>query len=621
MNVYFNSKDIYYRSPFGAVEQDTTIRFRILLPNKLNCYSASFAVRYDDDTDIQLADMQVCGMYNFETQIWECKYTPQKIGLYWYGFKLNTSDGVRYLVPSNNEEKSAVTRSPDAMWQITCYKKGFETPNWPVGGIMYQIFPDRFCYSGEEKNITRTDITYNEWGDIPKWWPNERGEITNTDFFKGDLKGIMQKLDYLKSLGVTCIYLTPVFEAHSNHRYDIGNYEKIDPLLGTNDDFKELCRQANEKGIRIINDGVFSHTGADSVYFNMFKTYGEGGAYNDINSPYHNWYKFNNWPGDYKSWWGYYTLPEVRETEPTYDNYINGENGVIDIWRKIGNSGWRVGIADELPDSFIENLRKSAKRDSDTLVIGEIWEDASNKKSYGARRKFLCGEQFDSVTNYVFRNAILDFLKGADAKEIMARIMNIVENYPRPVLRVLINPLSTSDTRRAITALAGEPVNGRDRHWKANTHLTPSQRMRGIRLMKLAVAMQYTLPGIPCVYYGDEAGMEGYHDPFNRMTYPWGNEEQQLVKWHKNMGELRLECHCLKDGDIIETKANGCFLAYFRRCEKDALLCYFNSGFQDITIDLPADALINGKPLLDTKINGEKLTVPSLGYAFIKFIY
>lgn len=620
MSAIFDSRNTFYRSPFGAVKQDTSLHFRILLPNNVACHKAQLVVKYgsDDQQQWTFHDMKDCGMFNMEEHLWECDVTVDRIGLYWYNFRLYTTQGLRYLVPTSGESIGSIMRSPTGNWQLTCYKKDFKTPDWPLGGVMYQIFPDRFCFSGEEKNVDRDDVEYMKWGDQPRWWPQGDGEITNTDFFKGDLKGITQKLDYLKSLNVNSIYLTPIYEARSNHRYDIGDYENVDPILGTNEDFENLCTEAKKRGIHILNDGVFSHTGCDSKYFNMFKRYGENtGAYNDPNSPYAQWYKFNNWPNDYSSWWGFYTLPEVRETNPTFKNYILGENGIMERWMNYGACGWRLDVADELPDSFICEARTKMKQlNPDALLIGEVWEDASNKESYGHKRQFLFGDQLDSVTNYVFRRAILDFLKGTDSKQIMDTIMQIVENYPRPVLRVMMNILSTHDTTRALTKLAGEPLNDRDRHWQANMKLTPEQYARGVKLMKLAVAMQYTLPGMPCVYYGDEAGVEGYRDPFNRMTYPWGNENEELIEWHKMLGELRRNCKALWDGDMIPAKAQGRYISYVRKCENVSLFCAFNSGFHSITIDFPV-GYQNGTPILGTIADHGSLTIPSLGYAFV----
>lgn len=618
MQIPFDSRKDYYRSPFGAVEQGTSIHIRVLIPHYLKTSNVEMCIKYDNDYNWNFLNMFWHGYFDEESEIWECDFTPDRMGLYWYGFKLDTNEGTRYIVPSDPYKISTIERSPGRSWQLTCYKKGFETPSWPVGGVMYQIFPDRFNFSGERKDPQRTDLTINnDWYAQPQWWPNENGEITNTDFFMGDLKGIEQKLDYLEGLGVTCIYLNPISKAYSNHRYDTGDYSKVDPLLGTEEDFVSLCAQAKKHGIHVINDGVFSHTGADSLYFNRSGRYGNGGAYRDQNSPYSSWYHFNQWPDNYNSWWGFYTLPEVNETDPSFNEYINGEEGIVRKWMRCGNSGWRLDVADELPNEFLENLRKAVKaQDPQGIIIGEVWEDASNKESYGSRRKFLLGEELDSVMNYVFRNAILDFVKGGDAKYVMDSIMSVVENYPRPVLKVLMNLLSTHDTERALTVIAGEPLNGRDRHWQANTHLTDEQRAHGIKMMKIAAAIQYTLPGFPCVYYGDEAGMEGYRDPFNRHCYPWGRENHELIEWHKQLGNLRKSCSALWDGDIISVHCQGRLLSYMRIDNDSSLFCAFNSGFTQMIIDIPP-GYANSKPLFGTRVENNGLIIEAGCSAFL----
>lgn len=618
MPIPFDSRKDYYRSPFGAVEQGTSIHLRVLIPHHFSTSSVEMCVKYDDDYNWNFYNMFWHGYFDDQTEIWECDFIPDRIGLYWYGFKLHTNEGVRYIVPSDPYQISTIEHSPGRSWQITCYKKGFETPSWPVGGVMYQIFPDRFNFSGEKKDFKRTDLSINQdWYALPQWWPNEHGEITNTDFFMGDLKGIEQKLDYLESLGVTCIYLNPIVRAYSNHRYDTGDYSEVDPILGTEEDFVSLCAEAKKHGIHVINDGVFSHTGSDSKYFNRSGRYGEGGAYRDQNSPYSSWYKFNHWPDNYNSWWGFYTLPEVNENDPSFNEYINGENGIVRKWMKCGNSGWRLDVADELPNEFLENLRKAVKaEDPQGIIIGEVWEDASNKESYGARRKFLLGEELDSVMNYVFRNAILDFVKGGDAKYVMDTIMSVVENYPRPVLRVLMNLLSTHDTERALTVIAGEPLNGRDRHWQAHTKLSYDQRNYGLKMMKIAVAMQYTLPGFPSVYYGDEAGMEGYRDPFNRCCYPWGREDKELIEWHTKLGNLRKSCSALWDGDIISVQCQGRLLSYMRIDKNSSLFCAFNAGDTQMVISMPP-GYAQSKPLFGTRVENNGLIIPAHGCAFL----
>ncbi len=620
MNPVFDSRNPVFRSPTGAVEAGTKIHFKITLPRSLGC-SAAYLLVWDDVTkDGQACSMFWCGMEGYDHENWECHFTPERSGLYWYHFEVDTISG-RHSVNRTYGGEGRI-QSGDS-WQLTVYDKGFTTPDWLAGGVMYQIFPDRFFASGSPKKGVPEDRTLrSDWGGQPEWRPNAKGEVTNSDYFGGDLAGIEQKLDYLKSLGVTCLYLNPIFEAHSNHRYNTADYTKIDPTLGDQNDFEQLCAQAKKREIRVILDGVFSHTGSDSIYFNREGRYPGQGAYNSPQSPYYSWYRFSQWPDRYNSWWGFITLPEVEETEPSYNEYINGEQGIVRTWLQRGASGWRLDVADELPDPFLDHLREAAKaQDPDALVMGEVWEDASNKEAYGHRRRYLLGQQLDSVMNYPFRDAVLGFLTGADAGDMLNIVLSIVENYPPQVVRLLMNHIGTHDTERAITILAGEPSRGRGRDWQSGASLSPDQKAWGLRQMRLASAMQYTLPGVPCVYYGDEAGMEGYKDPFNRGCYPWGQEDQDLVAWYQNLGKLRASLPVLKEGGIQKVFAQGRTMAYLRTNGRPGgagdLLCAFHLGGGDQLIPLPdgwQDAQI---VLPGGTIEGSALRLPQESCCFL----
>lgn len=619
-NILF--KKLFYRNPAGAVEEGTSIHLRIKVPLYLKCSKAHLIVIDESRNSKRDNYTMLWGGTADECEIWECDFIPSKMGLYWYTFQLDTAEGIRYLVRDFGSN-ARIDYNILYSWQLTCYKKGFDTPKWASGGVMYQIFPDRFYFSGENKRAGREDRQYhNSWNELPEWRPNNEGVITNTDFFEGDLKGITQKLDYLEELGVTCIYLNPIFEAYSNHRYDTASYEDIDPLLGTEEDFRTLCAEAKKRGIRVVNDGVFSHTGSDSKYFNRQGRYKTLGAFNSKESPYYSWYDFNNWPYGYNSWWGFDTLPNTKEDDPSYNEFINGENGIIRKWIKAGNSGWRLDVADELPDVFIENIRKAVKaEDEDAIVIGEVWEDASNKESYGSRRRFLLGEQLDTVMNYPFRGAILEYLKGIDAFHIMEGILCILENYPRPVIRNLMNFITTHDTERAITILAGEPLNGRDRQFQYSTHMSPEQRGLGLRLMKVAAGLQFTLPGFPCVYYGDEAGVEGYKDPFNRSTYPWGYEDKDLLEWHKALARFRKDNSAFNDGEFMSTYCKDNIMSYVRYNEEEKILCIFNSSYNGSLVSIPYE-FATGRIVLSTHegiyFDNSSVDMPPLSCVFIK---
>ncbi len=621
----FDSRNTEYRSPFGAVPEGTAVLFRILLPRWVGC-RAAFLIRQPDGEAEQLDGMFWAGQKDDSYEWWDCHYTPAAAGLTWYGFLLETGQGRRYLVRQPNGTAALSVRRGE-LWQLTCYEAGFQTPDWLAGGVMYQIFPDRFAKADdrfsppteeEPPELPAGRVLREDWGEEPGWRPDADGEIRNNDYFGGNLRGIEQRLDRLKELGVTCIYLNPVFEAHSNHRYDTADYRKIDPLLGTETDFRRLCDTAARLGIRILLDGVFSHTGADSVYFNREGRYPSLGACQSPDSPYYSWYRFRRWPEEYDGWWGFVTLPEVQELDPSFMEFINGPAGVVASWLAAGASGWRLDVADELPDGFLDALRSAARTAKpDALVLGEVWEDASCKEAYGQRRRYLLGRQLDSVMNYPFRDAVLGFLRGGEAAVFFDTVLDILEHYPPQVVRLLMNHIGTHDTERALTSLVGEPAGGRGRDWQAAQRLTPEQRARGLRLMRLASALQYCLPGVPCIYYGDEAGMEGYRDPFNRGCYPWGREDPELLAWYRRLGRLRKVAEALKEGAFIPLAQTGNALCFERRDGGSALLCAVNRGDAEAAFSLPeiwANRTVN---LGDGQVEGGLLRLPPLGCAIL----
>jgi len=617
----FNSRDPVYKDPVGAVADGTAVHFRITLPRELTC-SAARLVMGQEGVGTQILDMFWCGMNGEDYEWWECHFTPPAPGLYFYHFEARTCRGSQRL--SRGYAGSAVCTGLDR-WQLTVYSQGMTTPDWLEGGVMYQIFPDRFASSGTPKeNVPAGRSFHEDWYEQPVWRPNEQGRVTNSDFFGGDLKGIREKLPYLKKLGVTCIYCNPLFESHSNHRYDTADYSKIDPLLGTEQDFSDLCAAAGELGIRVVIDGVFSHTGSDSIYFNREGRYPEPGAYSSQESPYSSWYSFHHWPDSYDCWWNFDTLPNVREMEPSYDSYINGPQGIVRKWLKAGASGWRLDVADELPDEFIDHLSAAAKAEKpDALVLGEVWEDASNKSAYGVRRRYLLGGQLDTVMNYPFRDAILGFLLGADPMVFRETVENLVENYPAQCLRLLMNHIGTHDTERALTVLGGEPSGNRGRDWQSAQRLSPEQRETGRKRLKLASLIQYLLPGVPCLYYGDEAGMEGYRDPFNRACYPWGREDQELISWYETLGRLRKEQKpILGQGSYRTLLAEGNLLAFERfttaEGRRESLVLIVNRSNRPQSIFAAGLDLENGELLLGEPL-GKVHVLSPFGYSLTRF--
>lgn len=422
-------------------------------------------------------------------------------------------------------------------WQLTVSDCAYKTPNDAKSGIIYHIFPDRFC-KAEDRGFNKNGTLHSDWNDQPEY-AKEGVDYRADDFFGGNVQGIISKLDYLKALGVTCIYLSPVFEASSNHRYDTGDYLTLDSLFGDEEQFEQLISLAKEKSISVMLDGVFNHTGADSRYFNKFGTYPTLGAYQSQDSPYYNWYYFFNFPDDYHCWWGSTCVPTVNKSAAGYRDLILGENGVIEKWTKLGVRGWRLDVVDELPVEFTSALCKKIKEtDSSARIIGEVWEDASTKVSYGIWRPYFMGGQLDGVMNYPFKEAILAFVKDGDRAAFIRDVARILENYPKESLDCSMTLLGTHDTVRALTALGCAEVPA-TKCGRAEFRLSEDNLELAVKRLKLASLLQYTLPGVPCVFYGDEVGMQGFEDPLNRGTYPWGKENAELLAHYKKLGALR----------------------------------------------------------------------------------
>ncbi len=534
-----------FRYPAGAVPADTTIDFEIEISRAQSIRKATLVWIDDEENRYKYLNMDWSGI-NRGHDVYTKVIKVNKRGLNWYYFQLETLSQTFYvgkeglsIVVANHEPPS---------WPLIVYNRHFTTPNWIKGGLFYHIFVDRFARVGvstaKENVVLRED-----WGGTPVYLPNEKGEIVNNDFFGGNLKGVLEKLDYLQQLGVTCIYLSPIFEAYSNHKYDTGDFTKIDSMFGSIEDFHLLCKEGKKRGIRIVLDGVFNHTGSDSIYFNKNGTYDSIGAFQSKESPYFSWFTFIEYPDKYESWWGIDTLPAVNEDDPDFLQFITGTEGIARKWLKLGASGWRLDVLDELPDTFIEAFRKAAKSyDQETLLIGEVWEDASYKMSYGKRRRYLLGEQMDSIMNYPFMDAIIQFVRNGDAEKLHEVVTTILQHYPSCVVHCLMNMLGTHDTKRILTALGGRIVQDAPREQQAQMNMSASERKEAIHLLKMASLIQMTLPGVPCIYYGDEAGLEGYEDPFNRRCFPWGKEEKTLQHWYKSLGTIRKQWSVFKEG-------------------------------------------------------------------------
>ena len=555
MKIIHDSRKQEYREPFGAAQTGTKVSLAIEIsepaPERVR-----LMLWHGDDPKIHYLDMKEEGEGRYAASF----SLPDEGCLVWYAFEIETeredSRAVFYYGNNNGNlggEGRLYVDDPHR-YQITVYKAS-EVPEWYKNGIVYQIFPDRFFRDDEWRERTeaanrkindrRSDmkrVIQEDWTRAAYYVRDENGTVVEWPMMGGSLKGIEEKLDYLRSLGVTCIYLNPVFEASSNHRYDTGNYMHIDGALGTDEDFEELAAAARKKGMRIILDGVFSHTGADSIYFDKTGNYSEmrpdekyaAGAWENEDSPYRNWFKFDkNERYGYRSWWGVEDLPEVDENNRDYREFILGEDGVVAHWMKKGASGWRLDVADELPDSFIAETRSRIKAtDPDGLLLGEVWEDASNKISYGERRMYFMGDELDSTMHYPLRDILLDYINYTiGSSGAVDRFMNIAENYPPENFYAALNLIGSHDRARIMTMMAAE-----------------EDYSSATKKVKLLSTLQYCMPGVPCIYYGDEAGLMGGTDPANRSGFPWGFENLDLGYHYRMLGLMYDEHPALKDG-------------------------------------------------------------------------
>ena len=569
MSTYFDSRDPACKSPFGAVPCGTEVSFAVFCTDEENIVSGALHVTEEFAGREQTVPLTLSG------GAWRCVYAaPRRPELAWYRFSLRRRSGETVTL---------------AQRQLTVYEEYGAAPDWFGRGVSYQIFPDRFCRSRvpDPAGLVGDRTVHENWQDTPEFRPDERGEIRNRDFFGGDLAGIISKLDYLKSLGVTTLYLNPIFEAASNHRYNTADYMAIDPMLGTAEDFRALCREAHARGMRVLLDGVFNHTGSASRYFNADGFYPELGAAQSKDSPYYNWYHFTHWPDSYDAWWGIKTLPAVEENQASYRDFIiRSEDSVVRHWLRCGADGWRLDVADELPDDFIAELRQAMDAEKpDCLLLGEVWEDGSNKIAYDRRRKYLLGRETHGLMNYPFRTAALDWLCGGDAAAFRESMEQLRENYPSPAFYSAMNFLSTHDTPRILTLLGGEPTPA-DKAERAAARLSPAGRELARRRLMLGALLLYTFPGSPTVYYGDEAGMEGYEDPLNRRAFPWGAEDEGLLRWYRKLGQLRGGRPSLQRGDICYLYADGSGLALRRQWDSEVTTAAMNSGKEPLTMTL-----------------------------------
>ncbi len=574
MRILFDSKKREYKDPFGCLVPGQACTMRIRIPCSVQTSAVQVCFTAQDGAPAFDAAMHPAGTED-AYDLWQCSFSIAEPGLYFYYFRITGHTGTfrlfKYGDDTNMEDGSC--------WQLSCDPADFYTPDWAKGAVIYQIFPDRFCKAGSPELTGKLTpyILHKNWNEEVCWQPNDRGEVLNNDFYGGNFRGITEKMDYIASLGTTILYLNPISKSFSSHRYDTGDYMQPDPMLGTAADFSAMCDAAHARGIRVVLDGVYSHTGANSLYFNKFGDFGSGGAYRDPDSPFRSWYQFHRYPDSYNSWWGFDTLPTVNKLDPGFTDYIiTGEHSVVAHWLALGADGFRLDVADELPDAFISLLKKRIRQlKPDALLMGEVWEGASNKIAYDKRRRYFVDGELDSIMNYPFRTAILHFLRGGDdGRSLENTVMTVLENYPPQVVHCNMNLLGTHDTPRILTALVDDCDGSREQ--LALRRLSARDRALALQRLQLAAVLQYTLPGSPSLYYGDEAGMEGGKDPFNRRPYPWGSEDESLLSLFRQLGQLKRQHPALQQGDTEFFCARDGHIGFTRTLGDTCVKIYVN---------------------------------------------
>jgi glycosidase len=418
-------------------------------------------------------------------------------------------------------------------------------PIWVKDAVFYQIFPERFA-NGDKKN---DPPNVEQWGGAPK----------PKNYFGGDLKGIIDHLDYISSLGVNCLYLNPIFWSNTNHKYTAKDYLKIDPHFGDEKVFKQLVDECHKRGIRIILDGVFNHTGVDFFAFEDIKKNGK-------NSKYVKWYNIHSFPvgppnkPNYECWWNYGDLPKLMTHNPEVREYLYK---VTEHWMNFGIDGWRLDVPNEIPHPFWVEWRNLVKKlNPDAYIVGEIWDDAT---------PWLKGDQFDAVMNYRFRNACLDFFvhRKTSPTEFDATLSKVRNDYPDEVNFVLQNLLGSHDTERFLTLCKDDK-----------------------ETMKLAWLFQMTYVGAPMVYYGDEIGMTGGKDPGCRGTMVWDEtkQEEELLYTMKQFIAIRNRYPVLRQGSFesfLTDNKTGLY-GFMRKSpdEKSVAVVVVNNGTETQTVDL-----------------------------------
>ena len=513
--------------------------------------------------------------------------------LYHYYFSFEANHNFIYLKRINQDRINVISKNE--MWKLSV---NFELPEWAQGKIMYHIFVDRFNHGSTQPLMPMPNrIIHNLWNEEILIGPDENGRW-NTDFYGGDLKGIIKKLKYLESLGVSIIYLSPIVLSQSNHRYDAADYEVVDPYAGTNEDLRTLCMEAHKLGIKIILDAVFNHTGNDSKYFNEFGNFPTKGAFQGQDSIYYPFYRkhIHNNQIYFNYWWGMTNLPVCDGSSKVWQDYIYGVGGIIDQWFSLGIDGLRLDVADELSDEFIEGIREAVKRNKkDGLIIGEVWKNPMRMN----RSYIESGRGMDTVMNYQLMDALIRYFKYANTSHLRNIIDEILVEYPNPTINSLMNFTSTHDISRAINIFGSNQfqffgewawnLTNEDRIWQRDYRLTDAEYEQAKKIYSSYIFTLTFFPGILSIFYGDEIGMQGMGNLANRRPYTWTKIDTDLLQLFQRIGKIRRREKELETASLEIVDINEQFIIFKRIHDGVEYLAFMSRSDQSIKVVLPSD--------------------------------
>ena len=574
MNKIAKFDPLLFKLPKGVISKNNKVNFYVEFKGETLPSVIYFMVKRDEDAVYKYIPMErVEGGYFVD-------YEFEEAGHYWYNFQF-VVNGIYYYLNKAFNYKSYVSEQKGEDYLQLVLEKDYECTNSMQGGIIYQIFVDRFCKQGDV-SCRNPLIFRDDWcGDLHK---NTADPIyVNLEVFGGNFNGIISKLGYLKDLGVTTIYLNPIQLANSNHKYNTSDYMKVDDMYGTEAEFKKLIEEAQKQGMQIVIDGVYNHTGSDSIYFNKDGNFESLGAYNSENSRFFKWFDFYEYPNVYRSWWGIDTLPSINHECEDFQDYITGENGVIDKFMSLGVAGVRLDVVDEITDKFVKKIENRVhKYGKNKIVMGEVWENAAIKESYSVRRKYFVDGELNSVMNYPVKESILEYIRTKEPTNLESTLRMLENDYPKVVKDNLMNFLTTHDTTRVFSELMTVSDGNDD---------------LAFEYYKLATTLIFTLPGVPSIFYGDEYGMKN-NCGSSRGCFDWENYQNSIYDWFRKLTTIR-KYSALKDGELKILYADAGKFAFERYNDQERIIVVMNLKDTKFFVRLDGDfySFLSGKKI------------------------